>query len=220
MIVMSHEHSSYSNKRNKLRYGRHNGAYYYSVDIVKNIIPNVKTDRNWDTVGLFDSKCDRNHSIVFIHHNIDLNTYAWLKRYDDVVAICGTEKAYKEMKELGYATPIYLPLSVDVKEVKKHEKAKTKKVCHVGNIWSFKRNELAKLPEDVDFIHDLERGELLDKLAEYEECYAIGRCAIEAKILGCKILPFTKRFPDPSVWEVLDNKDAAKILQRELDKIK
>ena len=49
--------------------------------------------------------------------------------------------------------------------------------------------------------------------------YAVGRSAIEAKCLGCRIKPYDKRFPDPRIWKVVDNKDAAKILQRELDKI-
>ena len=36
---------------------------------------------------------------------------------------------------------------------------------------------------------------------------------------GCEIMPYDKRFPDPSIWRVLDNRDAAKILQQKLDEI-
>ena len=31
--------------------GAYNGAYYYSKEIVENIIPNVETERPWDTLG-------------------------------------------------------------------------------------------------------------------------------------------------------------------------
>ena len=61
---------------------------------------------------------------------------------------------------------------------------------------------------------------MLEFIAPYEELYAIGRCAIEGMVLGCKIKPFLMdRYPDPNYWKILDNKDAAKILQKELDKI-
>ena len=42
---------------------------------------------------------------------------------------------------------------------------------------------------------------------------------IEAKVLGCEILPYDPRFPDPERWKVLDNRDAAVILQKQLDLI-
>ena len=63
------------------------------------------------------------------------------------------------------------------------------------------------------------REDLLPRLAVYKRCYAVGRCAIEAKILGCDILPYDRRFPDPSIWQVLDNLEAARILQEKLDEI-
>jgi len=75
------------------------------------------------------------------------------------------------------------------------------------------------LPDDIDFIEGLPREELLVAMAEYEEVYAIGRTAIEAKILGCKILPFHPRLPDVSVWKVVDNKEAAEMLQKQLNAI-
>ena len=54
-------------------------------------------------------------------------------------------------------------------------------------------------------------------MARYKRVYAVGRCAIEAKILGCEVLPYDERFPNPDVWTVLDSKMAAKILQSQLD---
>ena len=71
----------------------------------------------------------------------------------------------------------------------------------------------------ADLICDLPRNEILERLARYKKAYAVGRCAIEAKILGCEVLPYDRRFPDPSIWEILDNKDAAKILQDKLDEL-
>ena len=65
----------------------------------------------------------------------------------------------------------------------------------------------------------LEHDELLRRMAKYKYVYAVGRTAIEAKILGCEVLPYDPRFPDPSVWQILDNKDAAKILQEAIDEI-
>ena len=40
-----------------------------------------------------------------------------------------------------------------------------------------------------------------------------------AKCLGCEVLPYDDRYPNPDVWKVLDNKDAAKILQQKLERI-
>lgn len=42
---------------------------------------------------------------------------------------------------------------------------------------------------------------------------------IEAKILDCEVLPYDPRFPDPSIWKVLDSMDAVKMLQGLIDKI-
>ena len=67
----------------------------------------------------------------------------------------------------------------------------------------------------VDCIMNLRREELLFQMAAYESVYAVGRTAIEAKILGCNVLP-TKRFPDPERWEIMDNLQAAEILAKEL----
>ena len=189
-----------------------NGAYYYSQEIVANIIPEVKTDRNWVTINA-PSQCE-DHSIVFIHNNLDPGLYDWMAAFNDLILVCGVESTCEKVKHLG--TPIYLPLSIDVKEVEEHKVAKkTKKVAYVGR----KMKRTFNLPEDIDFLEGMPRELLLDELAKYKKVYAVGRCALEAKVLGCEVLPYDDRFPDPSIWEVLDNKDAAKILQQKLDEI-
>lgn len=56
-------------------------------------------------------------------------------------------------------------------------------------------------------------------MANYKEVYAVGRTAIEAKALGCRIRAYDPRFPDTKRWKVVDNLEAAKRLQKEIDKI-
>ena len=60
---------------------------------------------------------------------------------------------------------------------------------------------------------------MLTKLNNYQYCYAVGITAIEAKFMGCTLLPFDKRYPDVKVWKILNPSDAAKMLQKKLDKI-
>lgn len=200
--------------------GHFNGAYYYSKEIVKNIIPNVETDRPWDTLGM-RSLHTSDHSIVFIHHNINHEkVYRWLRRYEDLVVVCATPITYNWAKSLVGSHAVFLPLSIDVDYVKQFIAPKTKDTCYMGNRWSFKRKYEEQLPPGVDFPpQNLPREELLEWVAPYRKCYAIGRCALEAKALGAEILPFYPVFPDPSYWKVIDNKEAAKMLQEALDQI-
>lgn len=200
--------------------GHFNGAYYYSKEIVKNIIPNVKTDRPWDTLGMRFLHTS-NHSIVFIHHNINHEkVYRWLRRYKDLVLVCSTPLTLKWAQTVVGSHAVFLPLSVDVDYVEQFRVPKAKETCYMGNRWAFKRKYEAKLPSNVDFPpQNIPREELLKFIAPYKKVYAIGRCAVEAKVLGCNVLPFYDPFPDPSFWKVIDNKEAAKILQSELDKI-
>ena len=200
--------------------GGFNGAHYYADEIERNIIPLVKTDRSWDCLGMQMTN-HSDHAIVFLHHNLNFNSvYKWLRRYNDLILVVSSWVTYAAAQDAGYKV-IYLPLSVDVEYVKQFKTEKTKQACYAGNRWGFKRDDLKKyIPEGVDFPpNDLPREELLRFIAPYRECYCIGRCALEAKILGCKIKVCDSRYPDPKYWKVLDNKDAAKILQRELDKI-
>jgi hypothetical protein len=207
---------------NNLRYlkqwqyaGEHkfNGAYYYSAEIVKNIIPRVKTDRNWITVNISTPKL--NHSIVFIHDNLNpRKNMEWLGQSDDLILVCGVKETMDKVK--CYGKPIYLPLSVDVPYVSQFKTEKTKDTAYVGRK---EKPGTEKLPKNIDYISGIPRVELLKELAKYKKVYAVGRCAIEAMVLGCEILPFDERYPDPSVWKILDNRFAAKMLQLELDKI-
>lgn len=161
------------------------------------------------------------HAIVFIHHNVEMDrVYPWLDRYKDQVYVVSAQHVYDWAVEKGKKA-ILLPLSVDVEYVKQFKTKKTKGTCYAGNRWKFKRkDEDRNIPYGVDFPPDnIPREELLKFIAPYKDLYAIGRCAIEGLILGCKIHPFYWRYPDPNYWKILDNKDAAKILQRELDKI-
>ena len=190
-----------------------NGAFYYSKEIVKNIIPNVKTKRAWLTVNTYRAESVPDGCIVFIHNNKHPENYDWLKGKKDLVLVCGVPETCEKVAHLG--TPVYLPLSVDVDYVKQFECEKDLEIAFVGRHSKRTKN----LPEKIDIIQDLPRTRLLPEMARYKKVYAAGRCAIEAKVLGCEILAYDDRFPDPSVWQVLDNKDAAKILQERLDEI-
>lgn len=210
---------NYVKKRAKLGAGQFNGAYYYSQEIVKNIIPNVKTDRPWDTLGMKDVGT-YDHAIVFIHHNIEMDrVYSWLKDYNDLVLVTSSPYTQEWAEKAGYKA-VYVPLSIDTEYVKKFKKRKTKDTCFCGNIWSFRKDEIAKtIPEGVDFQpKDVCREDLLRFMATYKKVYAIGRCALEAKCLGAEILQCYKKFPVEH-WKLMDNKEAAKILQEGLDKI-
>lgn len=213
MVIFDHNSMAYRSKWQRCGTNRFNGAFYYSKEIRANIIPAVKTDRNWVTLNVRGHAFD--HSIVFVHNNLHKEIYDWLTRYKDLVLVCGVYETTKTMKHLGKT--IYLPLSIDVEEVRKYAVAeKTKKAAFAGRR---SKATYGALPRGIDYLQDLPREELLKRMAQYEEIYAVGRTAIEAKALGCKVKAYDKRFPDPRRWKVLDNRDAAKILQEKLDKV-
>ena len=60
-MIIDHTHPDYVAKWKTLGEDKYNGAYYYSKEIVKNIIPNVKTDRNWITIRLANLKDHPDH---------------------------------------------------------------------------------------------------------------------------------------------------------------
>ena len=210
-ILMSHDSPRYRQKWNRCGRNKYNGALYYSKEIVKNIIPRVSTDRTWITVNMPGVAC--NHSIVFVHNNLHPENYDWLTQYKDVVLVCGVPETCEKVAHIG--TPIYLPLSVDVEEVGKYHCTKTKEAAFAGR----PTKRTAQLPAGIDYLEGLPRREMLARMAEYKKIYAVGRTAIEAKALGCEVLPYDERYPDTSRWQVLDNSEAAEILQRELDRI-
>lgn len=196
-----------------------NGALIYSMHIVKNIIPLIKTERNWVTIDCNQCVDD---AIVFIHSNVDLERYEYLKEYNNLVLVASQPLTVQKLKEGNYADHvIYLPLSVDTKELLKYKDLKPHYrggTCYAGRP---DKPFVSGLKQDKNIVHlsCLTHPDLLKKLNYFQYCYAVGLTAIEAKFMGCTILPFDKRYPDTRVWTILDGKDAAKILQRKLDKI-
>lgn len=216
-MIISHTHYFYRERLKKAGNNKYNGAYYYSQEIVKNIIPNVKTDRNWLTVNipkLAKTDLDLSHSIIFIHNNLQPNAYQWLRKYHDLILVCGVPSTMEKVQFFG--TPIYLPLSVDVESVAKYRHVNsTKDKCFAGRMAKLNN----RVPKDCDILTGLPQSVLLTRMARYQKVYAVGRTAIQAKILGCEIGVYDDRFPDPRFWKILDNKDAAKILQAKLNEI-
>jgi len=215
-MIIDHTNKEWLRRQRTFGKNRHNGAKYYSQEIVANIIPHVETDRNWITVNVAGQGCD--HAIVFVHSNLRPDHYDWLKKYDDLVLVCGVPETVEKVKHLGKA--IYLPLSIDVDYVKRFaiREEDRQGVAFVGRA-AKKRYEGVKLPEGVRCLSGLPRAELLTEMARLEKVYAVGRIAIEAKALGVKVLPYDPRYPDPELWQVIDNREAARMLQQELDKI-
>lgn len=210
--IIDHTCAEYKKKWLSAGFQRYNGAYFYSLELVNNIIPHIHTDRNWVTINI-PGKCF-DHSIVFIHNNKNPERYEWLKNYKDLVLVCGVPQTCEKVKK--YGTPIYLPLSVDVDEIKKHIHTKIHDKAYAGR--STKRLGI-RFPKGTKFIQALPRDKFLDVLSQYKQVYAVGRVAIEAKILGCEILPYDPRYPDPSIWKIIDNSEIISILQSRLDEI-
>lgn len=212
---ITHEHPEYRELRFKCGKGRFNGAYYYAKEIEKNIIPRVKTKREWNTVGR-DLKGMHDGMIVFLHDNSTPWHYEWLRKYNDLVLVCSSEYTANSVKYSGKT--IILPMSIDTKYVKRFRTEKTRETCFVGNVW-VRNNARTKITGKVDFFSALPREELLEELAKYKAAYAIDRCAQEAICLNCKLLPLDTRYGCDNFDRVLDNRQAAKILQKELNKI-
>ena len=213
-MIIDHDDRRYRERWERAGVNKYNGAFYYSKEIVKNIIPRVETDRNWITVNVKGAGAD--HSIVFIHNNLNPENYEWLKTYGyrDLILVCGVPETCEMVAHLG--TPIYLPLSIDVDYVKEFKQEKTREAAFAGR--PTKRRGI-KLPDDLDYIEGLKRQSFLNEMAKYKLIYAVGRTAIEAKALGCRLKAYDPRFPKVSFWKVLDNKDAAKILQEKINEI-
>ena len=216
-MLIDHTHPDYVKKWKTLGENKYNGAYYYSKEIVKNIIPNVKTDRNWITVRLKEMKDHPDHSIIFIHNNRNPNYYEYLKDYKDCILVCSLPSTAENLQFFGKT--IYLPLSVDVDYVKRFRvKNKTKDIAYAGRASKLQYFN-NRVPKDTSVLSNMTQPQLLREMAKYKTIYASGRTAIQAKILGCEVLPHETNFPDSRFWKVLDNKDAAKMLQKMLDEI-
>ena len=210
--IIDHNHEAYRKRWENARLNKYNGAFYYSKEITKYFIPNIKTDRNWVTVNVPAYGAD--HAIVFIHNNLHPNRYDWLNKYDDLILVCGVPETMEKVAHLG--TPLYLPLSIDVKYVSKFKHAKTKSIAFAGR--RAKRRKF-NIPSHIDILESMPRQQLLTEMGKYHQIYAVGRTAIEAKALGCQVLPYDERFPDPSIWKVVDSMEAVDILQKKLNEI-
>ena len=217
-MIIDHTHPLYAKKRRSMKDGNQfNGAYYYSKEIVKNIIPLVKTDRNWVTIRLPEMKDHPDHSIIFIHNNRNPNYYEYLRNYKDCILVCGLPSTAENVSFFGKS--IYLPLSIDVENVKKYRvKEKTKEAAFAGRSIKL-AYATSSLPKNIDILTDMPQSELLKEMAKYKTIYATGRTAIQAKVLGCHVESHDTRFHNADIWKVVDNKDAAKMLQKMLDEI-
>ena len=210
MAVRGIYEPEYIMRRMKLGNSRYNGAYYYAKEIQHNMVPLIDTDRDWvllNNIGCTDG------AIVFVHNNLHPENYDWLSEYDDLVLVCGIPETVPKVAHLGHA--VYLPLSVDVAEVERFKLPK--KTCDVA--FFGRKSKGQAVPQGVRYITGMERDFALHQVAQCRRVYAVGRCAIEARVLGCKILPYDPRFPNPRRWKVLDNKEAAEMLQEKLDAI-
>ena len=209
-MIIDYLHPAYQMKHRAMWRGQYNGAYYYSKEIREFLIPKIKTGRNWVTINIKGFGAD--HSIVFIHNNLHPQNYDWLSKFKDLILVCGVESTCDKVQHLG--TPIYMPLPIDEDYVKSFICEKDKDTCYAGRGSKFKGCEV-----EGDPICDLPREEMLARMAHYKKCYAVGRTAIEAKILGCEVLPYDPRFPDSSIWQPFTYDDAVKYLQKKLDEI-
>lgn len=218
MPNITHTNKNYQNKIALNNWKKYNGAYYYSVEIVKNMIPLIETKRPFVTINTGKAY---NHAIVFIHSNVNLETtYEYLHNYKDLVLVCGLPETQQKM---FYLFPehrvIYLPLSVDVKEVKKYYipfEDKPYEKCYAGRSGKFNLNSDPLAMFKVKMITNLPREKLLPEMAKYKYVYAVGRVAIEAQLVGSKVLNYDKRFAPNVTWKIEDNKDMAKLLNRML----
>lgn len=209
--IINHNSAHYRRQAPMAMHTR-NGAFFYSKEICSNIIPRINTTRPWLTINTRDD-CE-DGAIVFIHNNLNPENYNWLAGYKDLILVCGIPETCEKVAHLGRA--VYLPLSVDVAYVEQFKREKTKQTAFAGRRCKADGYEFK---DGTVFLSGLAREVLLGKMAEFKEVYAVGRCAIEAKILGCKILPYDERFPDPERWKIIDNREAAKMLQEMLDEI-
>lgn len=115
-------------------------------------------------------------------------------------------------KVLPMHNVIYLPLSIDTKYVEQFITKKTKESCFAGRACK----KTKQVPNSCDILSNMSRDELLKEMAKYNKVYAVGRCALEAKVLRCEIGIYDPRYPE-DIWEVYDNSEAALLLQKHLD---
>lgn len=212
MKIISHLSPEYLN----LPITHDNGAYFYSKELLENIVPHIKTKRNWILINA-EGKCFDN-SIVIIHNNKNPERYEWLKQYKNLILVCSQVKTLQTLIEMHpkFHT-ILIPLSIDTEYVKKFRvKRKTKEIGYFGRI--VKAPSYIIEDDSIDKIYGLDRDKLLKTLAKYKKVYAIGRCALEAKCLGCEVLPHAGEYENTE-FILYDNKDVIPEFQRLIDEI-
>lgn len=211
--IISHLSEEYK----KLNIGHGNGAFYYSKELLENIVPHIKTDRPWCLINA-ENQCD-DDSIVFIHNNKNPERYEWLKGRKNLILVCSKIKTLETMiKMFPQYHCIFIPLSIDTEYVKQFKvKRKTKDTAYFGR--------LEKCPKEILDNNNIEkiygnipREKLLREVAKFKNVYAIGRCAIEAKCLGCKVKSHKGEY-DGIDFKVVDNKEVIPELQRLIDEI-
>lgn len=196
--------------------GINNGAYWYSKELYENIVPKIKTKRGWCLINV-DNQCE-DDMIVFIHNNANPERYEWLRNYKNLILVCSQPKTLRAMVEMFPKFHcIYIPLSIDTKYVKQFKaKRKTKDTAYFGR--KTKCPKSISVDEKIEKINGNDREKLLKQVAKYKKVYAIGRCALEAKCLGCKVLHHEGEYQNVE-FELLDNKDVIPELQRLLNEI-
>ena len=209
-MIFSHLSPEYT----ELKLPHDNGAYWYSKDLLERIVPNIKTERDWMLINVKNQCTDR--AIVFVHECRDFDYYDWLKPYKDLILVCSHPIVVENLiKKFPKYHIIYLPLSIDLDYVTKFKvKRKTKKEAFFGRI--SKCPEKLMKDENIAKICGDNREELLKEVAKYKTIYANGRCAVEAKALGCKII---NPYGEVREVNVIDNKQVIAELQRLIDEI-
>lgn len=212
MKIISHLSPEYL----KIPITHDNGAYFYSKELLENIVPHIKTKRNWILINA-EGKCYDN-SIVIIHNNKNPERYEWLRQYKNLILVCSQVKTLNKLIEMHPKLhSILIPLSIDTEYVKKFRvKRKTKNIGYFGRI--VKCPSYILEDNSIDKIYGLNRDELLKTLAKYKKVYAIGRCALEAKCLGCEVLHHAGEYENVG-FTLYDNKDVIPEFQRLINEI-
>ena len=209
-MIFSHLSPEYE----QLHLPHNNGAYWYSKELLDYIVPYIKTERDWVLINV-KNQC-RDKAIVFIHECRNFDYYTWLKPYKDLILVCSHPIVVNNLiKKFPKFHIIYLPLSIDVEYVKQFRvKRKSKKEAYFGRIDKCPKEILEN--DKIDKIYGSNREELLKQVAKYKTIYANGRCAIEAKTLGCNII---NPYHEIREVNIIDNKQVIAELQRLINEI-
>lgn len=204
--INSQKYKSYLNGQ----VNKNSGAYHYAFEVENNILPKIKKKVFIVTAGatLYKSHEIPNHAIVICHDNrYTKRSYRHLLN-KDILWICSKKSTVETLESYGEKAA-YIPLSIDTKLVKKYiRKKKTKDIAYVGNPWSFKRDYLNSLPDNIDQLNGMDRIDLLKSMSKYKRIIAEGRCLMEAQILGaeCEVPKYKEH--EAVFVKPFDNKDA------------